>query len=253
MKFEMWSVWHFLYMASPFIMFAVIYALLRKRSDKTKRIVGCVLGGISILIIVVRNIDIFARSGWGVEVIPLQVCHIGSIIAGLAVIIKKRWLVLTSFCFNMIPAFLAMLFANSLANYDTLLRIRPQTYVWGHIFIVVCALYGIFMYRARFKKTDLFIALGFVGTMATVAVFCNSLFRFLFEWEPNYFYLFNYKGTPLKFLYNVLPASKYGWFEISWFYVISLLLVFAGVFVGLYFIAKLISKLMYKEKPKAQA
>lgn len=246
MKFEMWSVWHFLYMASPFIMFAIIYAILRNRSDKVKSIVGYVLGGISLFIIVIRNIDIFARSGWGVEVIPLQVCHIGSIITGLALIFKKNWLILTSFCFNMIPAFLAMLFANSLANYDTLLKIRPQTYVWGHIFIVVCALYGIFMYRLKFKKKDLFISLGFVGTMAIVAIICNSLFRHLFAWEPNYFYLFNYKGTPLKFLYAVLPASSYGWFEINWFYVISLLLVFAGVFVGLYFMAKLLCKLSQK-------
>ena len=241
MIFKLWSIHHFLYMTSPFVIFSIIYLLLRKRSDKTKSIVGYVLGGISVLILVVRNVDIFARSGWGVEVIPLQACHIGSLIAGFALIFKKKWLILTSFCFNMIPAFLAMLFANSLANYDTLWKIRPQTYVWGHIFIVVCALYGILMYRWSFKKKDLFISLGFVGSMASLAIICNSLFRALFDWGPNYFYLFNYKGTPLKFLYNVFPASKYGWLEINWFYVLTLLLVFAGVFVGLYFLAKLIN------------
>lgn len=156
MKFELWSIWHILYMCSPFIMFFAIYALLRGRSDRTKNIVGYVLGGISVSILIIRNIDIFVRSGWGVEVIPLQVCHIGSLIAGIALIFKKKWLILTSFCFNMIPAFLAMVFADSLANYDTLWRIRPQTYVWGHIFIIVCALYGILMYRTNFKKRDLF-------------------------------------------------------------------------------------------------
>lgn len=246
MKFEMWTFGHYFYLLSPFIIFFALYFLLRNRSDKVKSIVGYVLGGISVSILIIRNIDIFVRSGWDVEVIPLQVCHIGSLIAGLALIFKKKWLILTSFCFNMLPAFLAMLFADSLENYDTLLKIRPQAYVWGHIFIVVCALYGIFMYRLSFKKRDLFYSLGFVGSMAVVAIICNSLFRAVFAWEPNYFYLFNYKGTPLKFLYEALPTSTYGWFEINWFYTLVLLAVFTCVFIGLYFVAKLINKKLFK-------
>ncbi|MBO5312983.1 MAG: YwaF family protein [Clostridia bacterium] len=250
MKFELWSAWHFLYITSPLVIFFIIYALLRKRSDRAKNIVGYILGAISVSILIIRNIDIFARSGWGVEVIPLQVCHIGSLIAGVSVIFKKKWLILTSFCFNMIPALLAMVFADSLANYDTLWRIRPQTYVWGHIFIVVCALYGIFMFRSAFKKKDLLLSLGFVGTMAIVAVICNSLFRALLGWEPNYFYLFNYKGTPLKFLYQVFPSSVYGWFEINWFYTVVLLLFFVCVFIGLYLVARLINDRVFKYKAR---
>ncbi len=247
MKFVLWSIWHFLYMGSPFIMFYIIYILSKKWSDKTKDIVGYILGGISILILIVRNIDIYARSGWGVEVIPLQVCHIGSLVAGLSLILKKKWLILTSFCFNMIPAFLAMVFADSLANYDTLWKIRPQAYVWGHIFIVICALYGILVYRSRFKKKDLYLSLAFAGIMAILAIVCNSLFRALFDWEPNYFYLFNYKGTPLKFLYQAFPSSVYGWFEINWFYTLVLLFVFICVFIGLYFVAKLITEKLLEQ------
>ncbi len=246
MQFTMWSIWHILYMLSPFIIFYILHALSKKWSDKTKNIVGYVLGGISVSILIVRNIDIFVREGWDLEVIPLQVCHIGSLVAGLALIFKTKWLLLTTFCFNMIPAFLAMVFADSLANYDTLWRIRPQTYVWGHIFIVVCALYGIFMYRPKFEKKDLYQSLIFVGGMAVVAILCNSLFRTWFSWEPNYFYLFNYKGTPLKFLYEVLPASVYGWFEINWFYTVTLLAVFVGVFIGMYFLSKWIVKFSKK-------
>ena len=131
--------------------------LIRNKSDKAKNIVGYVLGGISLFIIIIRNIDIYLRSGWDLEVIPLQVCHIGSIVAGLALIIKKKWLISTSFCFNLIPAFLAMVFADSLANYDTLLKIRPQTYIWGHIFIIVCALYGLLVFLPKLKKKDLIL------------------------------------------------------------------------------------------------
>lgn len=240
MKFEMWSIWHILYIFSPFIIFAILYLALRKCTDKTKNIVGYVLGGISLLILIVRNIDIFVRSGWDVEVIPLQVCHIGNIVTGLALIFKKRWLILTSFGFNMIPAILATVFANSLANYDTLFKIRAQSYVWGHIFIIVCALYALLIYLPKFERKDLYKSMGFVGSLALVAIICNSLFRHLFNWTPNYFYLFNYNGTPLKFLYNVAPASRYGWFEINWLYTGVLLAVFIGVFIGMYHLAKLI-------------
>ena len=244
MKFELWSIWHFLYITSPLVIFTIICFLLKNKSEKTKNIIGIILGSLSLFIIIIRNIDIFVRSGWGVEVIPLQVCHIGSIVAGLALILKKKWLINTAFCFNMIPAFLAMVFADSLANYDTLLKIRPQTYVWGHILIIVCALYGLIMYKPKLSKQDFIYSISFVGCMSVIAIICNSLFRTLFNWEPNYFYLYNYEGTPLKFLYDITPPSIYGWFSINWFYTFTLLLVFVAVFIGLYFLAKHISNLL---------
>jgi hypothetical protein len=148
----------------------------------------------------------------------------------------------------LIPALLAMVFADSLANYDTLLKIRPQTYIWGHIFIVVCALYGIVVFRPKFTKKDLLISLIFVGNASVCAIICNSAFRVAFEWEPNYFYLYDYKGTPLKFLYNALPTSSYGWFSINWFYTLTLFVVFVGVFIGFFILAKILVEKMSKKK-----
>lgn len=178
----------------------------------------------------------------GVEVIPLQVCHLGNIIVGLALILRKKWLLLVSFCFNMLPAILAMLFADSLANYDTILKIRPQAYIWGHILIVVGALYGVLVYKNKFDKKDLLKSLILVSICLISAILCNNIFRATLAWEPNYFYLYNYKGTPLKFLYNALPTSKYGWFEINWLYTLVLILVFILVYILLYFVSKKIHK-----------
>lgn len=248
MKFEMWSIWHFLYMCSPFLIFFVLYYFIRKRSMRVKYIVGCVLGSLSVLSLLVRNVDIFVRTGWDLEVIPLQVCHLGSLVAGFALIFKKKWLILTSFCFHMIPAFLAMLFADALANYDTVFKIRAQAYVWGHILIIVCSLYGLTLFCPKFTKTDLYKALIFILIMSLLAILCNSLFRAWFSWEPNYFYLFSYKGTPLKFLYTVVPTSVYGWFEINWVYTVVLMIVFTGAFIGLYYLAKWISHICANEK-----
>ena len=240
MKFELWSIWHLLYMLSPFIIFIILYFLMRNKDRKIKNIVGYGLGIISLFIIFIRNVDIYINSGWDAEVIPLQVCHIGSIIIGLALILKKKWLIATSVCFNLIPAFLAMIFANSLENYDTLLKIRPQTYIWGHIFIVVGALYGLFIHLPKFTKKDLIYSLTFISIMCISAILCNSIFRVAFQWEPNYFYLYNYQGTPLKFLYQVFPTTSYGWFTINWFYTLTLILVFTIVFISLFFLSKII-------------
>ncbi|MBQ4557846.1 MAG: YwaF family protein [Clostridia bacterium] len=247
MKFEMWSIWHILYILSPFIIFAIMYFVLRNKSERTKYIVGIILGAMSIICIVLRNVDIYIRSGWNAEVIPLQVCHIGSIMVGLALILKKNWLSIIAFCFNLMPALLAMVFADSLANYDTILKIRPQTYIWGHILIVVGALYCMFMYKNNLNKRDLKRSLIFVAGCLLVAILCNNLFRLWFEWEPNYFYLYSYKGTPLKFLYNAIPTSMYGWFQINWLYTLSLIAVFVVVYLVLYLLAKTITKNKIKD------
>lgn len=253
MTFTLWSVWHYVYMLSSFAIFTGIYFSVKNRSEKVKNTVGIVLGAISIFILVLRNVDIFIRSGWDHEVIPLQVCHIGSVIAGLALITRKKVLLVTSFCFHLIPAFLAMLFADSLANYSTLLAIRPQTYVWGHIFIVVCALYGVIVLLPELTKRDLMYSIAFIGAMSVVAIICNSAFRVAFQWNPNYFYLYDYSGTPLRFLYDVFPPSTYGWFTINWFYVLVLFGFFIGAFVGMFFLAKLLVKVFGKQKNKKEA
>ena len=242
MKFEMWSLLHILYILSPFVIFAIIFLLIKRTCDRTKYIVGIIIGVISILIILVRNVDIYVRSGWDAEVIPLQVCHIGSIIVGLALILKKKWLILVSFCFNMLPAILAMVFADSLANYDTILKIRPQAYIWGHILIVAGALYGVLVYKNNFTKKDLYSSLIFVAICLVSAILCNNIFRLCFDWTPNYFYLYNYNGTPLKFLYNATGTSNYGWFEINWLYTLTLIFVFIIVYIILYFVAKKLCK-----------
>lgn len=69
MKFELWSIWHFIYMFSPFIIFIMIYFLSYNKSEKTKNIIGDIKQSISLFIIIIRNIDIFLRSDWNIEVI----------------------------------------------------------------------------------------------------------------------------------------------------------------------------------------
>ncbi len=242
MKFEMWSMWHYIYLAIPVVMLFLLWLITRKAGDKGRYAVGIILGLINVGIIVLRNVDIYLRTGLDLEVIPLQICHIGSLIVGFALIFRCKWLLLTGFCFNLIPAILAMVFADALANYDTILKIRPQTYIWGHIFIVVGAIYGIMAYKKEFTFKNALGSLFFIFLCLGGALVCNNLFRAWWGWEPNYFYLYNSEGTPLSFLYNVIPTSTYGWFSINWVYTGALVGVFLVVYLILFFIAKKLSK-----------
>ena len=240
MVFEMWSVGHFLYMLSPFVIFALLYIFaIRGKSERVRDTVSLILGILSLLILTVRNADIFLRSGWDLEIIPLQVCHVGNIVTGFALLLKKRWLLITSFCFNMMPAFLAMIFADSLANYDTLLAIRPQSYIWGHIVIVVIALWGIAAYRPIPTRGDVVLSLSLISGILVAAIVCNSALRLIDGWAPNYFYLYDYKGTPLRFLYDPFPTLNIGWFSINPVYVAVLVAVFIALYFALLYLVKL--------------
>ena len=72
--------------------------------------------------------------------------------------------------------------------------------------------------------------------MSTLYRLANQLLTDLVD--DNYFYLFDYSGTPLKFLYNLFPTSIYGWFTINWFYTVSLICVFVGVLIGLFYASR---------------
>ena len=242
MVFEMWSFWHFLYMLSPFLFIALLYFVGKRVNERVRDVISLVLGILSFAVLITRNVDIYVRCGVDLEIIPLQVCHVGNIVTGLALTLKKRWLLITSFCFNMIPAYLAMIFADSLANYSTLLAIRPQSYIWGHILIVVTAVWGIMVYKPKPTRRDAILSLSLVSGILVTAITANSALRLIEGWEPNYFYLYNYKGTPLKFLYEPFPTLNIGWFSINPVYVLVLVVVFLAVYFALLRLIKLYAK-----------
>jgi len=76
MQFEMWSIWHFLYIISPFVILLALHFLLKNKSDKTIYIVGVVIAVLSLAVISMRNIDILLRKDFDPQAIPLQVCHL---------------------------------------------------------------------------------------------------------------------------------------------------------------------------------
>lgn len=239
MQFEMWSFWHFLLMLSPAIVIVPLYFILRNRSYKTKYIVGIVIGVISLLILLIRNIDIYLRNGFDPEIIPIQVCHFGNIMVFIALVFRSKVATSILWSLNMLAAFSSLVFADSLANYSNVLSIRAQAYIWGHLFIVVGALYAVCLKIVRIDFKSFMIGLGVLFILLIPAIILNSYFRDVLGKGINYFYIYDSKGVPFEFLY-IGERAKYGWFTINWIYTISLISIFGIVMYGIYNLQKLI-------------
>lgn len=223
--FQMWSVWHILFILSPFLIFIILYFSLRKTSLKTRYIVGVVIGVLNTLVLVVRNIDLMIKPGFDPEIIPLQVCHLGNIFALIALTSQNKIFSAVLWSLNLPTALIAIVYASALTNYPIMWAIRPLSYILGHIFIVVAALYVVGLKLVKLDlKSFLWGTLITFGLMV-VATVLNCYFNDKFDYgdyRPDYtinmFYMYDSRGTPLGFLYNLGKRYTYGWFSINWVY-----------------------------------
>ena len=238
MQFELWSVWHILYILSPVIIMVPRYFALRKQSYKTKYIVGVVIGCISLSILIMRNIDIIVRNGFDPEIIPLQVCHFGNIMVFIALVFRSKIATSILWCLNLLAAFSSLIVADSLANYTDFFCIRAQAYLWGHLFIVIGALYAVLLKIVRIDFKSFLWGIFVLVLLLIPSIILNSYFNDVLGYNINYFYIYNSNGVPFEFLY-VGERATYGWFTINWIYTISLIVIFSILMFGIFCIQKL--------------
>ena len=242
MVFEMWTWYHYLYILSPFFIIAALWALLKNKSEKTKYIVGAVIGIVSLAIIVTRNIDIYVRGGFSHEIIPLQVCHFGKLLVFNALVFRSKIATSIVWTVNLVPAFISLIDAEALANYSTIWAIRPQAYIWGHLFIVIGALYPIILKTIKFGKKDFYKGLLVILGLFATAFVANPLLRNVFGYNANYFYVYNSSGVPFSSIYNLGSMVSLGWFEFNPIYVGFLILLGVSVIFGMYALSRLITR-----------
>ncbi|MGN0748784.1 MAG: hypothetical protein ACI4L1_03845 [Christensenellales bacterium] len=251
MKFELWSPIHYVIIALPAVLILFFWLLMRKRSQRAKDIVGIMIGSLSIIILIARNGYLLIAEGFSYEIIPLQVCQIGSLIVGLALITKKRALLLMGFCFHLVPAYGALIFANSLLTYPTLVSMKSLTFILGHITIIVGSAYGILVYRMEYKLKHFIIAFILTLCFTILSVVFNSLFRYFWNGTPNYFYLYNADLSPFEPLFKLGTMRNYGWFSINWEYACTLIAIFIVIYVVMYFVAKLFNRKVKSNKKQS--
>lgn len=181
MKFEMWSVGHYLMMLAPALIIIALYFIVRY-------IVGVVIGVISLGILLARNISIYINDGFCPGIIPLQVCHFGNIMVFIALVFRSKIATSIAWCLNMICAFSSFIVADDLAGYMTILAVRPQAYIWGHIFIVLGSLYAVIMKIVRIDIKSFFSGVLVLFALLIPAIILNSYFTDVCGLECNYFY-----------------------------------------------------------------
>jgi hypothetical protein len=219
-------------MISPFIIAYILYITTKNKSESYKQNIGIILSVVAVLLLVLRNIEIFVVSGYAfnMELVPLQICHFANFVLLFAYIKRNDTLFGLAFLFNLPLAYLSLVFADGLENYSTIINFRGQAYIWGHMLIVIITLYA---YLTGFVKVDLkrYISVAKLVTLLYIlSVFVNNIFRLYLNAPSNYFYTEHpEKGTPLEFFFSLGKVSTIGSFEVNIMYMISLLLF--GYFV----------------------
>ena len=186
MTFEMWSTLHYIYMASPFILFIVLLLFSKNYNDTQKRLMGIILSLLAVLLLVLRNIEIYLDRGMDAELIPLQICHFANFVMLFAFVFKNNTLFALSFLLNLPAAYTSIIFANSLSNYETILNFRGVAYFFGHMMIVSIVLWAYFIGFIKINKKVFTKTLITMAILFIIAHLVNNLLMY-FDLTPNYF------------------------------------------------------------------
>lgn len=242
MTFTMWSFGHYLFMVSPIILTIILMIATKKQSMEQKRRLGIILSVVAILILILRNVEIWVKGGYAfnAELVPLQICHFANFVLLIAFWKDSKPLFGFALLLNLPAAMMSIVFANSLTNYATILTFRGMAYIFGHILIVSLTLYAYFSHFIVLNKTILKKTLGIVFTLYAGSVFINNLFRIIFLQESNYFYTFKPEdGTPLEIFFRLgHNYTIFGDFQVNPLYLLMTAVLGFMVMMIVYFIAK---------------
>jgi hypothetical protein len=201
MTFTMWSFGHYLFMLSPFFLLLLLNRYTKKSSLENNRKIGIVLSLVAIIILLLRNIEIWVARDFrfDIELVPLQVCHFANFVLLFAFMTKKQTWFNLALTLNLPAAFVSILFANSLANYSTIVSFRGFAYIFGHILLVTIPLWAYHVGFIKLNMNSFIKTLKLVATLYFLSLFINNLMYVLFGQYSNYFYsLKPERGTPLE-------------------------------------------------------
>ncbi len=237
MTFQMWSWFHYLFIASPFIFAVILFFVFKKKTYEEKRKIGVILSIIAIIILILRNIEIYVKSGYipNEELIPLQICHFANFVLLFAFLKDNKVLFALAFCLNLPAAMMSIIFANSLENYSTLLNFRGMAYLWGHMLIVAMTLWAVANGFVKITKKTLGQTMVLMMILYLVGLVVNNIFNTLFGFNANYFYTLKPEnGTPLELFFNWGKMYVIGWFKVNPIYMILTSLLGGIIVFGFY-------------------
>lgn len=244
MTFEMWSIGHYLFMVSPFILTILLYLLTKKASFKTKQRLGIILSVLAVILLILRNIEIYVTHGrvFEYELLPLQICHFANFVLLYAFMTDSKAFFGLATLFNLPAALMSIIFANSLENYSNILTFRGVAYIAGHILIVVITLWAFLSGFVRLNKQTLKQTLLIVMVLYMLGLIINNVMLLTTGVASNYFYATRPEsGTPLEIFFNL--GKEYhiaGYFIVNPIYLILTALLGFAIISILYVLLKLV-------------
>ncbi|MCK9235041.1 MAG: hypothetical protein WC225_04840 [Acholeplasmataceae bacterium] len=205
MEFQMWSLFHYIFIISPFVVSVLLYFFTKNNSYEKNRKIGTILSIMCVVILILRNVEIYVVNGKiNPELFPFQICHFANFVLLVAFWKDSKTMFITAFCFNLPAAMLSIVFANSLENYVTILNFRGFAYIAGHLLIVALTIWAYTMKFVDVRKKEVIKSAAFIFTLFILSIPINNLFNSLMPgFSSNYFYtLVPEGGTPLEMFYN---------------------------------------------------
>ena len=245
MTFTMWSFGHIVFMLSPIVLTIILNYFTKGKDQEKKRKIGLYLSWFAVLVLLLRNIEIWVRKDFAFdhEMLPLQVCHFANFVLVYAFWKKSDVAFSLAFTLNLLAAMVSIIFADSLANYSSIINFRAFAYIVGHILIVVITAWAFINDFIKIKPKTLIKTIYFVEGMIISSVLINNLMYVVYGKYSNYFYSEHpEKGTPLEWFFNLGEEYIYGSFKINYVYVICMLIAFPLVTYLLYNVAKIFNK-----------
>jgi uncharacterized membrane protein YwaF len=214
-----------------------LYFVFRNKTYEEKRKIGVILSIIAIIILILRNIEIYVKNGYvpNEELIPLQICHFANFVLLFAFLKDNKVLFALAFCLNLPAAMMSIIFANGLENYSTLLNFRGMAYLWGHMLIVAMTLWAVASGFVKITKKTLGKTMMLMVFLYVIGLVINNIFNVLFGFHANYFYTLKPEnGTPLELFFNWGKMYIIGWFKINPIYMILTSLLGGIIVFGFY-------------------
>lgn len=250
MNFTMWSWGHYLFIVSPFILFFILNHFTKHKTLDQKLKIGVYFSVLAIIILILRNVEIWIRDDYkfSSELIPLQICHFANFVLLFAFLKNNQKLFALSFCLNLPAALMAIVFANSLSNYESILNFRAAAYILGHILIVSLTLWAVFAYLVHLNKKIVLktLLLMFILYLGSLIV---SNILLMFGYSSNYFYVMApERGTPLETFYALGKTYQFLGFKVNPVYLLLTGVLGIGVVFIFYKLYEWIMFLIFEEK-----
>lgn len=240
--FKLFSIWHFL----PLILFGVAIFLIWRfrawfRTWKFEENFRFIWAAIMIFIemsyfwrlLYVGSADVGQINSL-LDKLPLQVCE-WTCILSCFMLMKKRdnWLFQICFYVCLTAGTCALIIPNTAIATTGPTYYRYYQFWLEHMLPTLAALYMAFVHGYRPKLKGVFISAGFLGTLGTVCIICNHVFK---EHNARYMYFDLFKNVPILGIPWVTPI----------FFAIVMFIALTAV----YFATKLLLMLIYKHRAK---